>query len=99
MINKQAGAIDFDWSRLRVPLGSLAVDIALVIAVIYSAGQMTEKLEQIDRRVEAIESMKITPEADRRIAVVESRLDNLHEDVMQANNKLDQLLLRTRAAK
>jgi hypothetical protein len=83
-----------DMDKVRVPLGSLAVDAALVIGIIYGAGKLTEQLDSISRRVERMEAQSIQPEADRRLAVVESRLQDMGDQMKHANEKLDELLSR-----
>lgn len=85
-----------DVSKLRVPLGSLMVDVALVISVFYAAGQLTERLESIDMRVARIESVKITAEADRRISVLEGQSIATVARLERIEDKLDRLLERRR---
>ena len=71
--------------KWRIPIGSLIVDGAMVLALVYSAGRMTNSLENIDRRVGIMEARDITPEAARRISVLE-------EQTRHADAETDKLL-------
>jgi hypothetical protein len=84
----------FDAAKLKVPPGSLLVDISLVIALVYWGGQMTERLENISKRIDVVEQVKIQPEADRRIAVIEAQLANQTERLKSIEDKLDRALVR-----
>jgi hypothetical protein len=84
----------FDAAKLKVPPGSLLVDISLVIALVYWGGQMTERLENISKRIDVVEQVKIQPEADRRIAVIEAQLANQTERLKSIEDKLDRVLVR-----
>lgn len=84
----------FDATKLKVPPGSLLVDISLVIALVYWGGQMTERLENMAKRLETVEAVKIQPEADRRIAVIEAQLANQTERLKSIEEKLDRALVR-----
>lgn len=83
-----------DISRFKVPPGSLVLDVALVCGLVYSLGQMTERLEGISKRLEAVEAVKIQPEADRRIAVIEAQMASQTERLKSIENKLDRVLER-----
>jgi len=84
----------FDISKIRVPIGSLVVDAALVISIIYGAGQLTERLEQLSQRVSAMESQSIQPEADRRIALLEMSAHTSEQRLQRIEDKLDRVLER-----
>jgi len=84
----------FDAAKLKVPPGSLLVDISLVIVLVYWGGQMTERLENISKRIDVVEQVKIQPEADRRIAVIEAQLANQTERLKSIEDKLDRALVR-----
>lgn len=84
----------FDPTKLKVPPGSLLVDISLVIALFYWGGQMTERLENMSKRLDVVEQVKIQPEADRRIAVIEAQLANQTERLKSIEDKLDRALVR-----
>lgn len=83
-----------DLSKFRVPLGSLVVDASLVIALIWGAATMTQRLDEMSRRIEMVEQVKIQPEADRRIAVIEAQLANQTERLKSIEDKLDRALLQ-----
>jgi len=83
-----------DIQKFKVPPGSLVVDMALVIGLVYAMGQMTERLEGISQRLEAVESVKIQPEADRRIAVIEAQMASQTERLKSIEMKLDRVLER-----
>jgi hypothetical protein len=83
-----------DIQKFKVPPGSLVVDMALVIGLVYAMGQMTERLEGISQRLEVVESVKIQPEADRRIAVIEAQMASQTERLKSIETKLDRVLER-----
>jgi hypothetical protein len=85
-----------DLSKFRVPLGSLVVDATLVIALIWGGATMTSKLDEMNRRIANVEQVKIQPEADRRIAVIEARLTDQTSRLQSIEDKLDRALDRTR---
>ena len=85
-----------DFSKFRVPLGSLVVDASLVLALIWWGATMTHKLEEMSRRFQMVEQVKIQPEADRRIAVIEARLADQTQRLQSIEDKLDRALDRGR---
>ena len=85
-----------DFSKFRVPLGSLMVDASLVVALIWWGATMTQRLDEMSRRIQSVESQKIQPEADRRIAVIEARLADQTNRLQSIEDKLDRALDRTR---
>jgi hypothetical protein len=85
-----------DLSKFRVPLGSLVVDASLVVALIWWGATMTQRLDEMSRRVQTVEQVKIQPEADRRIAVIEARLADQTARLQSIEDKLDRALDRTR---
>ena len=85
-----------DLSKFRVPLGSLMVDASLVVALIWWGATMTQRLDEMSRRIQTVESQKIQPEADRRIAVIEARLVDQTTRLQSIEDKLDRALDRTR---
>lgn len=84
----------FDLSRLRVPLGSLAVDGALVVSLIWQGATMTQKLEEVSRRLSSVEVQRIQPEADRRLSVIEAELVNNAHWRERVEQKIDILLVQ-----
>jgi hypothetical protein len=85
-----------DLSKFRVPLGSLVVDASLVIALIWWGATMTQRLDEMSRRIQTVEQVKIQPEADRRIAVIEARLTDQTTRLQSIEDKLDRALDRGR---
>ena len=85
-----------DLSKFRVPLGSLVVDASLVVALIWWGATMTQRLDEMSRRIQNVEQVKIQPEADRRIAVIEARLVDQTTRLQSIEDKLDRALDRTR---
>jgi hypothetical protein len=85
-----------DFSKFRVPLGSLVVDASLVLALIWWGATMTQRLEEMSRRIQTVEQVKIQPEADRRIAVIEARLVDQTTRLQSIEDKLDRALDRGR---
>ena len=81
-------------SKFRVPVGSLVVDASLVVALIWWGASMTEKFTIMSRRMDLIEQVKIQPEADRRIAVIESRMVDTTARLQSIEAKLDRALER-----
>ena len=81
-------------SKFKVPIGSLVVDASLVVALIWWGASMTEKFTVISKRMDLIEQVKIQPEADRRIAVIESRMVDTTARLQSIEAKLDRALER-----
>lgn len=63
-------------SKFRVPVGSLLVDSALVVALLFGLGQQTQALDEVARRVAAIERV----DSASRTAVLERRMDIADRD-------------------
>lgn len=89
-----------DLAKLRVPPGSLLIDIVLSVVVLYGAGQQTERLAtvvdqltKIENRVAAIESTG-QPMTDRRLAVIESALVEKDRRLDRIESKIDMLIER-----
>jgi len=83
-----------DFSKFKVPTGSLLVDGGLVVALIIWGTQMTSSLDAISARLQRVEQQSIQPEADRRIAVIEARLGDTTERLQSIEAKLDRVLER-----
>lgn len=69
--------------RFRVPLGSLIVDGALVLTLVFSTGQMLERFGQMDRRMQQIEELQ----AATRLSTLEMRATQMER--YQAELKVD----------
>lgn len=84
--------VDLDLTKLRMPIGSMVVDIALVVAIIYGGGQLTEKLSQVSARVERIENRELVMTNNgRAIGVLEARQNADDQFRVELNHRLDKL--------
>jgi hypothetical protein len=83
-----------DFSKFRIPLGSLIVDATLVGVLVWSMATMTAKLDEMSRRIAAVERVDITPEAARRISVIETREVEFLRRMDKLDNKVDLILDR-----
>lgn len=82
-------------SRFRVPLGSLVVDGALVLTLVFSTGQMMERFDQMDHRVQEIEHI----EASTRLSALEMRSthmeryqNELKADIVKRLDRIEDML-------
>lgn len=86
--------------KFRIPLGSLAVDGALVLTLVFSAGQMTSRFEAMDKRLSATEQSRDRENLAQRTAVLEQRaglydrdrteiLDSLRRIEVKLDSKAD----------
>lgn len=66
--------------KLRIPVGSVVVDIGLVVTLFFTAGQMTSRFEAMDRRLAAVESNMAGEKLSERTAVLERRADQNERD-------------------
>lgn len=82
---------NFDFSRLRVPIGSLLVDVGLVLTLIYSAGQLTQRLEHLSERVAAVEQYHVRTNGDARIYVLERRAEEMAEFKLEIRDQLTRI--------
>lgn len=67
------------WENFRIPVGSLFVDISLVVAVIWWGASMTENLADLSQRVDNIERSSL----QTRLAVLEREHVNLEKDTVE----------------
>ena len=86
---------NIDFTKFRVPLGSLAVDATLVVTLIWWGATITQKLDEMSRRVTTVETQRLQPEADRRLSVIEAELANNARWRDRIESKID-LLVETR---
>lgn len=84
------------FDRLRLPIGSVVVDIGLVMYLIYGAGQMTERFDAMDRRLASVEKSATDEKLAQRTAILEQRVvqidrraDEILESLHRIENKLD----------
>jgi hypothetical protein len=99
--HKARSTVSLDLSKFRVPAGSLVVDSALVVALIWGGATMTEQLGQISRRVAEIEQGAVRSNSDARLMVLERRADEMsewkgemREQLNRIEDKLDRLASR-----
>ena len=89
-----------DASKFRIPLGSLVVDLSMVLFLAWAGGRLVEKLDQIDRRVAQMEASEVRQNTDARVLVLEQRaaqavrdraeiLDALHRIEAKLDSKAD----------
>lgn len=84
--------MESDFSKFRVPIGSLVVDASLVIALIWWGATMNSQVQAMTKRLEAVEMQKIQPEADRRLAVLEAVQTENARRLVSIEHKLDLVL-------
>lgn len=85
-----------DVAKFKVPVGAVVVDATLILIAVWWTGKLTERFEIMASRVDAIEQVKIQPEADRRIAVIEARMADTTNRLASIESKLDRILERGR---
>ena len=89
-----------DTTKLRIPVGSLVVDLSMVLFLAWAGGRLVEKLDQIDKRVAKIETAAAAQNTDARLMVLEQRaaqaerdrteiLDALHRIETKLDSKVD----------
>lgn len=82
-------------SRFRVPLGSLIVDGALVLTLVFSTGQMMERFDQMDRRLTQIEDLQAATRIsalEMRSAQMERYQGELKQDIVKRLDRIETLL-------
>ncbi len=86
--------------KFRIPLGSMVVDIGLVLTLAFVAGQMTNRFETMDARLAVVESRTQAERLSERTAILEQRasqydrdrseiLDALHRIESKLDDKVD----------
>lgn len=86
-----------DASKWRVPAGSLLVDGALVLSLVWSMATMSEKLEQFSARMDDIEQRETVVQSEPRLRVLERRADEMTEfkaEVREQLNRIEEKLDR-----
>lgn len=74
-MNEVASEVASRLSKLKIPAGSLFIDIGLVLILSYTAGQMTNRFEQMDKRLANLEQSQTSEKPSERIAILERRAD------------------------
>ena len=84
-------------AKFRVPLGSLIVDGALVLTLVFSTGQMMERFDTMDRRLQNIEELQ----AETRLSALEMRANQsdryqseLKNDIVKRLDRIETMLDR-----
>jgi uncharacterized membrane protein len=80
-----------DTSKWRVPAGSLAVDGALVVSLVWAMGSMTEQLNQMSDRINEVEQREIMVQSEPRLRVLERRADEMVEFKAEVRAQLDRI--------
>ena len=78
--------------RLRIPIGSLVVDLGMVMMLVYSAGQMTTRFEVMDQRLAAVESRSQAERLNERTALLEQRASQAERDraeILEALHRIE----------
>lgn len=88
-----------DLEKLRIPLGSLVVDASLVVALIWWGATMTARLENISERVRTVEAVKVTPETERRLSVIETREEEIYRRLENIERQNSEILVELRRRK
>lgn len=81
--------------RFRVPLGSLIVDGALVLSLVFSTGQMMERFGTMDRRMQQIEHLEAATRLnalEMRSAQMERYQAELKVDIVKRLDRIETLL-------
>lgn len=84
-----------DTSKWRVPAGSLVVDGALVLSLVWSIATTTEQLQQMNHRLSEVESREVSTQIEPRLRVLERRADENVEfkaEVKQQLNRIEDKL-------
>ena len=83
------------FDRLKIPVGSLLADSALVLTLVFSTGQMMERFEAMDTRLQRIESLQ----SETRIGALELRANQsdryqaeLKNDIVKRLDRIEALL-------
>lgn len=82
-------------TRFRVPLGSLIVDGALVLSLVFSTGQMLERFDQMDRRMQQLEHLEAATRLhalEMRSTQMERYQSELKQDIVKRLDRIEILL-------
>jgi hypothetical protein len=84
-----------DAWRFRVPIGSLIVDGALVLSLVFSTGQMLERFDTMDKRVRQIEELQAATRInalEMRSTQMERYQSELKQDIVKRLDRIEVLL-------
>jgi hypothetical protein len=82
-------------ARFRVPLGSLIVDGALVLSLVFSTGQMMERFDTMDRRMQQLEELQAASRLstlEMRATQMERYQSELKVDIVKRLDRIETLL-------
>ncbi len=90
------------FEKFRVPLGSLVVDASLVVALIWWGATMTERLDEMSRRIDALDGTRAQVSSNvSKLAAIEAKqadgdrsLQEIRDHVLRVESKVDRLLER-----
>lgn len=77
--------------KWRVPAGSLVVDGALVISLIWSIASQTEQLRHMNERLTSIEKLEGSLQTEPRLRVLERRADEVVEFKSEVKHQLNRI--------
>lgn len=77
--------------KWRVPAGSLVVDGALVISLIWSIASQTEQLRHMNERLTIIEQLESSLQTEPRLRVLERRADEVVEFKSEVKHQLNRI--------
>lgn len=80
-----------DKSSWRVPAGSLVVDGALVLSLIWSMATMSERLEQFGSRMASLEQREGVLQSEPRLRVLERRAEEMVEFKAEVREQLNRI--------
>ncbi len=78
-------------SKWAVPRGSLVVDTALVVMLLWGQASITETLKSLSDRVTKIEQTDTDVGADRRIGVLEKENQLQDRDILSVREEISAL--------
>lgn len=87
-----------DTKSWRVPAGSLVVDSALVVALIWSMATTTEQVRTMNERITAIDQAHIRQNMEPRVNVLEQRANEVDKKLDKMDLKLDKIYDKLDAA-
>lgn len=77
--------------KWRVPAGSLVVDGALVISLIWAIASQTEQLRHMNERLTSIEKLEGSLQTEPRLRVLERRADEVVEFKSEVKHQLNRI--------
>lgn len=77
-------------SKLKLPMGSVVVDVALVVALVWNSATITEQLNNLEHRIAATEAFDQShgPGAEREIAALKTELRMIGQNNLQDRQEM-----------